>query len=277
MGERMAPAITEGCAAVKRVLVSRLPKMSRPQRTKQSSPRRASSSAELTLIFPCYNELPHLHDSIARIDQMRKLLAFPLDVLFVDDGSSDGTREALRRYAKQGWHVVFHEQNQGRGAAVTTGIRSVRTPYVGYVDIDLEVDVFQILPLLKAIREGGDVVLGQRVYKLRPAILHRYVLSVGYMFVSSAYLGTPRRDTESGFKLFRREAILPLLDEVQARGWFWDTEIVARAERAGLAIKDVPVLFWRRSDKYTSVRLVQDIGVYLRELRRFRQQLVRER
>jgi glycosyltransferase involved in cell wall biosynthesis len=233
--------------------------------------------AELTLIFPTYNELPHLEASIARIDQFVQTLSFSVEVLFVDDGSTDGTRDVLARHEKQGKRVIYHEKNKGRGAAVTTGIRASSSPYVGFIDIDMEVDIFSMLPLLHQIRQGGDVVLGKRVYKLRPSIMHRYVLSVGYQQISARYLGFPARDTETGFKLFRREAILPVLDTVHSDGWFWDTEIVARAQIMGLDIREVPVLFWRRSDKYTSVRLASDIVTYLRELYRFRTQLNAER
>ena len=106
--------------------------------------------------------------------------------------------------------------------------------------------------------------------------MHRYILSLGYQFLSSLYLGAARRDTETGFKLFRRQAILPVLDRVVSTGWFWDTEVMVRAERMGLSIKEVPVLFTRRADKYTSVRLAHDIGIYLEELYRFRTQLLAE-
>lgn len=230
-------------------------------------------AAELTLIFPTYNELPHLHDSIVRIEEFCRAVRQPIDVVFVDDCSSDGTTDALKAYEKRGHRVLYHAKNQGRGAAVTTGIHATNTPYVGFIDIDMEVDIFSMLPLLEQMKKGGDVVLGMRVYKLRPSIMHRYALSVGYQHVSARYLGLPRRDTETGFKLFRREAIMPVLEKVQSKGWFWDTEIVARAHIMGLDIREVPVLFWRRSDKYTSVRLAEDVVQYLRELYRLHTQL----
>ena len=234
-------------------------------------------TAELTLIFPTYNELPHLHDSIRRIEEFCKAVRVPIDVVFVDDCSKDGTTAALKEYEKKGHRVLYHAENQGRGAAVTTGIRATTSPFVGFIDIDMEVDIFSMLPLVEQMRKGGDVVLGLRVYKLRPAIMHRYALSIGYQHVAARYLGLPRRDSETGFKLFRREAILPVLERVQSKGWFWDTEIVARAHIMGLDIREVPVLFWRRSDKYTSVRLAEDVLTYLHELYRFRTQLNAER
>jgi glycosyltransferase involved in cell wall biosynthesis len=234
------------------------------------------SKADLTLIFPTYNELPHLHESIKRIEDFCKTLKAPTQILFVDDGSKDGTRDALREYEKRGHKVIFHEVNQGRGAAVTTGIHATDTAYVGFIDIDMEVDIFSMLPLVEQMRRGGDIVLGMRVYKLRASIMHRYVLSMGYQHVAAKYLGLPRRDSETGFKLFRREAILPVLARVQSKGWFWDTEIVARAHLMGLDIREVPVLFWRRSDKYTSVRLAEDVVTYLKELHRFKTQLSEE-
>jgi hypothetical protein len=80
----------------------------------------------------------------------------------------------------------------------------------------------------------------------------------------------PLADTETGFKLFRREPILPVLAQCEDRGWFWDTEIMVRAHHAGLAIVEVPVLFVRRFDKQSSVQPIRDSLDYFRKLWRFR-------
>ena len=80
---------------------------------------------------------------------------------------------ALREHEKRGKRVVFHEKNQGRGAAVTTGIRAAQSTYVGFIDIDMEVDIFSMLPLLQQIRlpighlDGIGTGLGQPVHGLR--------------------------------------------------------------------------------------------------------------
>jgi hypothetical protein len=236
---------------------------------------------ELSIVLPCYNEMPVLHDSVARIADMLSLSKWPAEIIFVDDGSTDGTRAELEAYREQAHgvpsRVILHEVNTGRGGAVTTGIRASRGRIVGFLDIDLEVDACYILPLALEIERGADVAYGFRHYNVRPGGWVRWACSKGYMRLVSRMLGTPRMDTESGYKLFNRSRILPLLDEVQNRGWFWDTEIMVRAYLAGMTIVHRPVLFRRRRDKRSTLRLGRDIRDYLRQLRAFRDQVSKAR
>jgi hypothetical protein len=83
-------------------------------------------------------------------------------------------------------------------------------------------------------------------------------------------LAVDLKDPETGYKFFKRERVLALLDQVQCEGWFWDTEIMVRALIAGLTIREVPCLFVRRYDKASSVKLVADSLDYARNLWRFR-------
>jgi hypothetical protein len=83
-------------------------------------------------------------------------------------------------------------------------------------------------------------------------------------------LAVQLKDPETGYKFFKRERVMPLLDQVQSEGWFWDTEIMVRSLFAGLTIHEMPCLFVRRHDKTSSVRLVPDSLDYARNLWRFR-------
>ena len=89
-------------------------------------------------------------------------------------------------------------------------------------------------------------------------------------------LKLPVRDTETGFKFFRREKLLELLEEVEDKGWFWDTEVMARACARGWRIKEIPCLFVRRFDKVSSVSGLRDSVEYFRKLMRFRKKLREE-
>ena len=90
-------------------------------------------------------------------------------------------------------------------------------------------------------------------------------------------LGLPYQDTETGYKFFRRERILPLLDEAQSNGWFWDTELMALCHKHGLNVCEVPALFIRRWDKASTVKPLRDSVAYFRELLRFRKRFFQER
>ena len=99
----------------------------------------------------------------------------------------------------------------------------------------------------------------------------------GYRWLLHRLQRVPVEDTETGFKLFVRERILPVLDRCQDTGWFWDTEVVVRASEAGLRCVEVPALFLRRLDKQSTVRPVRDTLEYFSRLRQFRRRQREER
>ena len=127
-----------------------------------------------------------------------------------------------------------------------------------------------LLPCLLALEQGADVATALRIYRFHWRSLDRYILSRGYRWLSSHVIPPTLQDTETGFKLFNRERILPVLEACRDRGWFWDTEVMVRAHYAGLQIREIPVLFLRRFDKQSSVRPVRDTIDYLQKLWRFR-------
>ena len=99
--------------------------------------------------------------------------------------------------------------------------------------------------------------------------MHRHIMSRGYNTLVRRQTGVPLRDTETGFKFFRRDRIFPVLEQVQDQGWFWDTEIMVRAYMAGLRIVELPALLVRCTDKKTTVRIWRYSLSYLRKLRQF--------
>ena len=107
-------------------------------------------------------------------------------------------------------------------------------------------------------RTGADVATVRRIYAFQLRSLDRYFMSRGYSWLVRRLLGVPLRDTETGYKFFRRERLLPVLDEIQDPGWFWDTEFMVRAERRGLRIDEIPGAYVRRDDKTSTVRGLRD-------------------
>jgi dolichyl-phosphate beta-glucosyltransferase len=238
----------------------------------------------LTVIVPCFNEGPTLRASLDRLLAALEGSPWSHEVVFVDDGSRDDTRATVDRFVAEraspalrtALRTAHHDRNRGRGAAVLTGLAAARGEVAGFLDIDLEVSELYIAPCVQAVLDGADVAIGRRYYDLQPHSLLRHVLSRGYAACVRALLGTALRDTESGFKWFRSDAIAPLLPSVTHRGWFFDTEIMVRAERAGLRIAEVPVRFVRRFDKASTVRPLRDSVAYLLALTRFRTALMLE-
>jgi glycosyltransferase involved in cell wall biosynthesis len=169
--------------------------------------------------------------------------------------------------------VLLHDLNKGRGQTVTDGFRAARAPIAGYLDVDLEVHCRYIPSLVRAIERGADVATVRRIYAFQLGSLDRYAMSRGYSFLVRRLLGVDFRDTETGFKFFRRETVLPVLDEIADPGWFWDTEFMVRAGRRGLRIEEVPGAYLRRYDKTSTVRGLKDSLRYFAKLVAFRRAL----
>jgi glycosyltransferase involved in cell wall biosynthesis len=231
----------------------------------------------LSLVLACYDEAEHLRASFAQIRETLEQTGRSFEVIFVDDVSRDGTRAILQEivaaHPRLDLRVILHDTNRGRGATVTDGFRAARGEIAGFLDVDLEVHCRYIPSLVQAIEAGADVATVRRIYALQLLSLDRYFMSRGYSFLVRRLLGVTLRDTETGFKFFRRETVLPLLDEIEDGGWFWDTEFVVRAQRRGLRLVEIPGAYIRREDKTSTVSGLRDSARYFRALLRFRRRL----
>jgi glycosyltransferase AglD len=228
----------------------------------------------LSLVLACYNEEEILAESFREIRETLDGMGRPYEIVFVDDVSRDRTREILRdigaRNPDVNLNVILHEKNKGRGATVTDGFRAARGEIAGYIDVDLEVHPRYIPSLVRAIEKGADVAVVRRIYAFQLRHLDRYFMSRGYSWLVRKMLGIALRDTETGYKFFRREKLLPVIDSILDPAWFWDTEFMVRAARRGLRIDEIPGAYVRRQDKTSTVRGLRDSFIYFFKLLAFR-------
>jgi glycosyltransferase involved in cell wall biosynthesis len=232
------------------------------------------SAPYLSLVLACYNEEEILAESFLVIRETLDGMGRPYEILFVDDKSRDRTRRILddivRANPDVAITVLLHETNRGRGATVTDGFRAARGVIAGYIDVDLEVHPRYIPSLVRAIEKGADMAVVRRIYAFQLRHLDRYFMSRGYSYLVRKLLDVSARDTETGYKFFRRETLLPVIEAIEDPAWFWDTEFMVRAERRGLRIEEVPGAYVRRQDKTSTVRGMRDSVRYFRKLLAFR-------
>ena len=129
------------------------------------------SPPDLSLVLPCFQEASHLRQSARTISAVLEQTRYRYEILFVDDGSTDGTRELLPELCAQLPHArfVLHDRNRGRGAAFKTGFAETTGRVTGYLDVDLEIGAHYLPELVRTILDGGaDIATGQRRYRLRP-------------------------------------------------------------------------------------------------------------
>lgn len=237
-----------------------------------------SDTTYLSLILALYNEGPTLEKSLKTIYKLLQKIQKPWEIILVEDKSTDDTlikTQKLLPYLKN-TKLVNHKKNQGRGKTINDGIKAARGTYCGFLDVDLEVSADYIPLFIKELEEGSDVVVGKRFYEKNLTAVTRVLTSIGYKFIVHSILNLPIDDTEAGYKFFRREKILPMLSKIKERGWFWDTEICARSYWAGLRISQIPVLFIRRVEKKSTVRLIPDTWNYIKSMYKFKSQIPKE-
>lgn len=218
---------------------------------------------DITIVIPCYNEAPHLRDNLNEILNVLDGMDLTYELLLIDDCSTDETTTRIREFCLMHPHhrirTVFHTQNLGRGGTVTEGVFMAQGRFVGFLDIDLEVHARYIPAAFIALERGqADMVLAERFYRFQVFAWKRWMMSRGYRWLVQYVLGTPSLDTEAGFKFFRREAILPVLQRVRDQHWFWDTEVTIRALDARLNVHIEPVLFDRDETKKSTVKAFRD-------------------
>lgn len=232
---------------------------------------------EFSMIVPLYNEAPHLEKSLARLKQVLDKAVRSYEIIMIDDTSRDNTAAIAEKFIglnNQAGNLALirHLENRGRGKTVGEGIIAARGEVAGFIDIDFSTSPWYIPALIEEVKNGADVVIGQRIYKLKLKVLHRWILSKGYKFLVRLFLGRDLGDTESGCKFFNRRRIIPVLSLVKDERWFWDTEIIARSAQAGLKISQLPTVFVRES-LYTTVKIFNDSLKYFINLIKLRKEL----
>jgi len=196
---------------------------------------------KLTVIIPIYNEVNTLREILKRVEATQ--LAF--EILLVDDGSVDGTREILNDLDGQCiFRVILHEKNQGKGAAVRTGIQNARGDIILIQDADLEYDPRDYPKLLKPLEEGlADVVYGSRFLGAprRVAMFWNMVANKLLTLMTNILYNTILTDMETGYKVFRREVIADI--PLHACRFNFEPEFTAKILKRGVRIFEVPITF----------------------------------
>jgi glycosyltransferase involved in cell wall biosynthesis len=229
---------------------------------------------DVSLVLPCFNEAETFSDSIKKIISVLDGTQFSWEIIFVDDTSRDSTKKfiqnILKKYPKKRIRAIYHQKNLGRGQAVMDGINQAQGRIVGFIDIDLEVSPEYLPSFFKALENGYDCAIAWRIYDFTIAGFFRWFSSKGYTLIRKIILGLPYKDTEAGYKFFNRSKILAVIKKCHNKGWFWDTEIMAGIFKAHLKTIEIPVVFIRRQDKTSTVKLIPDSFKYLRDLISFR-------
>lgn len=199
---------------------------------------------DLSVIIPVYNE----KDTIREVVQRVRNTGYAAEIILVDDGSTDGSREILKSMeADPDTRVIFSERNEGKGAAVRKGIQAAASKYAIIQDADFEYDPADYAKLMPVIESGeADVVYGSRfmennkTYYLRSMVANKVLT-----FLTNLLYHTTLTDMETCYKLFKTEQVKEI--PLRSRRFEFEPEFTAKMLKRGYTIKEIPISFAARS------------------------------
>jgi glycosyltransferase involved in cell wall biosynthesis len=233
-----------------------------------TSPRAAEP--DVSFVVPCYNEEAIVAYTLKRLDNAFRKAGYALELIAVDNGSTDRTGEIIRELAVQYPSIVPHrvEVNQGYGYGVISGVAQCRAPWVGIIPADGQVDAEDVVKLYEAVVASDGNVVGKVRRRFRMDGLYRKLVSTSYnLFVRVLYPGLQSIDINGSPKLLPSRVITAM--NLESRGWLLDPEIMIKAHYMGLRVLELNVFARLRGNGVSHVRATT-CWEFLRNLLRFR-------
>lgn len=209
---------------------------------------------KLSVVVPAYNEEERLGATLDRMIEYLATQPRAWELVVVDDGSRDRTRDLVTQAANAhpAVRLIANERNRGKGYTVRRGMLAATGDAVLFSDADLSSPIEEVEKLLPLLEAGHDVVIGSRDIigsKIEvPQPLHRRVMGYSFMVLRDWIAVSGFRDTQCGFKLFRQKAAQEVFSRSRVDGFCFDVEILAIAKTMGYRMCEIPVV-WRNDER----------------------------
>ncbi len=215
------------------------------------------------MVLPAYNEAAKIEKTVLVTAETLSKITDHFEIIIAEDGSTDGTDRIASMLSKKYAYVIHlhSDERQGRGRALNRAFKAASGEVLCYIDVDLATDMKYLDKLVRAISvDGYDFATGSRIMPESDAKrpYKREFASRGYNHLVRLFLRSKLYDHQCGFKAFRRKALFEILGEVENQHWFWDTELLVRAQHKGYRVLEFPV-YWRHGGS-SKVNLVKDVG-----------------
>lgn len=213
-------------------------------------------SFSLSVVIPSYNEMGNLRKgTLDKVEHFLERNKFDYEVIVVDDGSNDGSREFVKKFTQENrkFHLI-ENSHMGKAGAVTAGVLAAKGDFILFTDMDQATPIEEIEKLLPYISDGYEIVIGSRSTKRKGSPVLRQIISHSSIVLRKLIVGMRSiTDTQCGFKLFKKEAAVKIFSKIReihhgfksiknssvASGF--DIELLYLGEMMGYRIKEVPV------------------------------------
>lgn len=226
---------------------------------------------KLSIVIPAYNERDRLPPTLQTLQAFAQAQPFLVEILIADDGSTDGSIDVIEAEYSD-ISILRASQNAGKGAAVRRGLLAAQGEYVLFSDADLSTPIEEVTAMLGFLEEGFDIVIGSRGLASSQLEIRqpwwRELSGRTFNCLVRALSGLPYRDTQCGFKLFRRQAARLICERMTNDGWAFDVEMLMIASEHGMKVKEQPVHWFNREG--SKVSLMNDAPNMFRDILQFR-------
>lgn len=206
---------------------------------------------KISIVIPVYNEINTISE-ILRCVRKVDLGEIEKEIIVVDDFSGDGTTEILQKQTNSAeTRIVYHQKNQGKGAALRTGFKYITGDIIIIQDADLEYDPEEYVFLIEPIKKGvADVVYGSRLSGGRVQRVYMFWHKVGnrlITLIANILYNNTLTDIETGYKVFRREVVQDL--RLKSNDFCIEPEITAKVFKKGYRVYEIPISYYGRTYK----------------------------
>ncbi len=229
----------------------------------------------LSIVIPAYNEEKRIGNTLGEIIGYLKTKDYRSEIILVNDGSADSTINVVTKESeKMGYKIkiIENEVSKGKGYSIRRGMLETRGECALFTDADLSTPINEVEKLIHWLEKGYDVAIGSRGLEDSQVEIHQSFVreSMGKIFnkIMSLVVFTGFKDTQCGFKCFRRDAVNKIFKKQRLRGFAFDVEILLIAKRHGFRVREVPVR--RLNSPYSKVHILKDPILMLYDVFRIR-------
>ena len=227
-----------------------------------------------SIVIPAYNESKRLRTTLDRVLAYIDSQKLDAELIVVNDGSTDDTADIARSYAQlyEAIRLIENPGNRGKGFSVRHGVLEARGSIILFTDADLSSPIEEMSKLVEAIKHGADIAIGSRWVRselqTQRQSISRQVMGRAFNYLLRMLLQLNFKDTQCGFKAFRRTAARAIFPLQRIEGWGFDPELLFLARRGGFRVVEVPVVWGH--DEGTRIHPLADGSKMIMEMLRIR-------